>query len=439
MAPRRDPASPGLPAVDATERPARRDGGAFHSFRYRDFRILWYSNGLSTIANWIQQTTIGWLVFDLTGSGSILGLMNGLRSIPMFFLTPVAGVAADRMDRKRLMLSTQLVLLLGTLTVAIILLIGQLAVWHLFVFSIMVAIAMAFNQPVRQTAIFDVVPRSAVPNALALSNMGMSVTRVLGAGAGGLLLATMGASGNFFIQAAALLAATLTILMLRLPPRSAPSLHHQSPFRDMRDGFAYVGQDRRVRGLLLMGLMPPIFLWPYWNALMPIFAKEALHTGPTGLGILLAAIGGGGILGAGAVASMTGFERRGLLQLVAMLGMSGAMLGFALSPTVLIAVAFLFLGGFIEQFYMVTNQTITQLITPDHIRGRVVSLMQIPMFLFPLGSLLGGVLADVFGIRVTVITMTSIGAAIALLFLIGTPEVRKLRLSEMTAEANSAP
>ena len=430
MARRRHPASPGLPAVDATERPARHDGGAFHSFRYRNFRILWYSNGLSTIANWIQQTTIGWLVFDLTGSGSILGLMNGLRSIPMFFLTPVAGVAADRMDRKRLMLSTQLVLLLGTLTVAIILLIGQLAVWHLFVFSIVVAIAMAFNQPVRQTAIFDVVPRSVVPNALALSNMGMSVTRVLGPGAGGLLLATMGASGNFFIQAAALLAATLTILMLRLPPRSAPSLHHQSPFRDMRDGFAYVGQDRRVRGLLLMGLMPPIFLWPYWNALMPIFAKEALHTGPTGLGILL---------GAAVVASITGFERRGLLQLVAMLGMSGAMVGFALSPTVPIAVAFLFLGGFIEQFYMVTNQTITQLITPDHMRGRVVSLMQIPMFVFPLGSLLGGILADVFGIRGTVITMTSIGAAIALLFLIGTPEVRKLRLSEMTAEANSAP
>ena len=82
MAPRRDPASPGLPAVDATERPARRDGGAFHSFRYRDFRILWYSNGLSTIANWIQQTTIGWLVFDLTGSGSMLGLMTGCAPSP---------------------------------------------------------------------------------------------------------------------------------------------------------------------------------------------------------------------------------------------------------------------------------------------------------------------------------------------------------------------
>ena len=378
---RRTPPPP--PAVDVREQTARRDGGAFQSFRYRDFRILWYSNGFSTIANWIQQTTLGWLVFDLTGSGSILGLMNGLRSVPMFFLTPVAGVAADRMDRKQLMFSTQLVLLLSTLALAFILLLGQLAVWHLFAFTMLVAIAMAFNQPVRQTAIFDVVPRPALPNALALSNLGMSVSRVLGPGVGGLLLATMGASGNFFIQAAALLAATLTILMLRLPARAARALRRQSPFRDMRDGFAYVGQDRRVRGLLLMGLMPPIFLWPYWNALMPIYAKEALHTGPTGLGILLAAIGAGGILGATVVATMTGFDRRGLLQLIAMVGMAGAMVGFALSRTMPIAVGFLFLGGFIEQFYMVTNQTITQLITPDHMRGRVVSLMQLPLLIPP--------------------------------------------------------
>lgn len=420
-------ASPSAPAAE----PAPESIGALHAFRYRNFRILWVGNAFSAIAMWVQQTTVGYVVFDLTGSGSILGLTNGVRIIPAVLGTPLAGVAVDRLNHKAIMLASQLVLVLSTLGIAVALAFHHLAIWHLFAFSILGAMAGAFNQPVRQTVTFDVVPRRAVPNALALANLGGSIMRVVGPAAGGVLLAAIGASGNFFIQTAAFAIAAATVLWLVLPARRKDTLTRRSMFGDMWEGVVFITKDRRMLALFIIGLMPPIFLWPYWNALMPIYAKNALHTEAVGLGILLSSIGAGGILGAIVLASLNRFERRGLMYAFGLLGYAVSMLGLAFSHSMYQAVACLFFGGFMEPFYLITGQTLIQLMASDNMRGRTVSLTQLPMYIFPLGILVGGVLADLAGIRPVMIVAASIGIGFSLLFLATASEVRRLRLSDL--------
>ena len=409
-----------------------------YSLTLGGFRILWYGIILSALTNWIRMITLGWLVFDRTGSSSTVGLVSAVQVIPMLVLMPVAGVVLDRVNRRVVILVSQLVLLGSTLTITFALAFDALEIWHLFAFSIVGAAAATFSQPALQTATFDLVPRTALPNALGLNSMGASVTRVLGPAAGGVLLATLGGLGSFSVQTAGVFAVVLTMLRLRLPARGTTAEKKQSPLRDMRDGFAYAVQDRRIATLLLLSLVPPIFLWPYWNSLMPVFARDVLHTGPAGLGLLLAAIGVGGLAGGAIITSMNRFERRGLLQLVGLTIQAAAIVGFSLSYSLPVAVAFLFVGGLAEQFYMVTNQTIIQLLAPDTMRGRIVSLMQMQLVIWPFCALIGGVGADGLGIRTMFIAMTSGGVLLAALFLVRAAPIRHLTLSDLTARSRSA-
>ena len=175
----------------------------FSSLRHTDFRYLCSGTFMMSAGQWIQQVTLGWLVYDLTGNSMLLGSLNGLRALPFLVTGPMAGVAADRMDRKRLLLHTQWVLIVTAVLMGALVSSGLLHVWHVFVFTLITGIAWTFTEPVRQSMIPSLVPKEDLANAIALNSGGFNLMKIIGPALGGLMIALFGAGGNFFVQAVA--------------------------------------------------------------------------------------------------------------------------------------------------------------------------------------------------------------------------------------------
>ena len=175
---------------------------AFSSLRHRDYRYLFACTVFMSAGQLIQQVTLGWLLYDMTGSSVLLGVLNGLRTLPFLVSAPAAGVAADRMDRRGLLLITQVLLLITAFVMGFLVVTNRAEVWHLFVFTLITGLAWSFNQPVRQALLPSVVPKGDLMNAVALSAMGFNVTKLFAPTLGGLLIAWFGGGGNFFVQGA---------------------------------------------------------------------------------------------------------------------------------------------------------------------------------------------------------------------------------------------
>ena len=200
-------------------------GGIFAALHHRDYRLLWTGTLFMSAGQWIQQVTLGWLVYDLTGSSVLLGALNGLRALPFLIVGPISGVAADRMDRRKLLLVIQGLLLVSAFIMGLLVLSGDHEVWHIFVFSTITASIWAVNQPLRQTLVSNVVPPKDLMNAVALASLGFNMTKVLGPALGGVLIAYFGPSGNFFVQSAAYVCVLLAIYAMHVPASGAIARH----------------------------------------------------------------------------------------------------------------------------------------------------------------------------------------------------------------------
>jgi MFS family permease len=387
---------------------------------------------------WIQQTTMGWLVYDLTSSGSLLGAMNGVRSFPTLLVTPFAGVTADRVPRNVIIGISQIALAALAILLAVAIALDVIAVWHLFLFTILAGMANAFNMPARQTMVFDVVDRESVPNAVALNNLAMSLMRMVGPLVGGVLIAAFGAASNFSIQAIAYLTIMVTVLIMKLPAKPTRPASREAISQQIFEGYRFVFGSPQGRLLILMMLINPIFLIPLHLALLPIFAKDILEGGASSLGIMLGSLGGGGILGGLIVASLNRIDRRGLVQLAGLFIHSACHAAFAffgwLTGDLWLVLPFLIAAGAAESLHMTTNQTVLQLFAPDHLRGRVTSVLQFTPVFMSLGVFTCGVLADIFGAPAvgTVFSLCGFGVTLGVSLL--SPRMRNLRLSQLRPE-----
>lgn len=416
---------------------APRKVGLFESLSFRGFRFLWFGTLFTSTANWVQQSTLGWVVYDLTGSGSLLGGIQGVRAIPTVMMMPFSGVMTDRMDRRNLMVASQVPLIFLNAGLAFGLLFDRVEIWHLFPFVILSGFAMALNQPARQTAVFDLVPRENVPNAVALNQSAMSVTRALGPSAAAFLLGVFGASGNFFLQAAAYVGVTATTLMIVFPAKQ-PAKERRSFMRDSADGFKYVAREPLARWLMLMSIIMPLFIIPTLNTLMPVFAKDIYGLGPSGFGFLVMAIGIGNFGGALFTAALGNLERRGLLQLISLFVTGISLFGFAFAPNIYIGVPLLLICGFAEMIFLPTNTTLMQLSVPDHMRGRITSILLLNPLLIPIGSFLVGVGVDGFGGPATVAISAGASTVLGLFVWAASPRLRNLRLSDLKSAREAA-
>jgi MFS family permease len=424
---------PNIETEAQTEPAAGVGTGAFAALRIPSF--AWFITGttLSNAAQWIQQVTLSWLVYDLTSSGAMLGTLNLVRSIATVGLAPVAGVAIDRLSRRGLLYATSIWLAAISFSFGLVLLGNPTVVWPLFLFSFLGGIGQAVSMPLSQTVVFSVVPRSLAPSAVALVQTGWALMRSAGPAIGGFLLLWFGPAGNFFVQAVAYALVTLTILKLTLPDEKVDLANAKSR-GSFREGWQYIASQPTTRAFLFMSWVLPLFIIPNFNALPPIYAKDVFAGGPDTLGMLLSAIGIGGIGGGFVTASLGKQERRGVIQLASLLLLSLSLLAFAASTTLWMAFIFMALAGFFEMIYLTTNMTLLQLSIPNALRGRVTGIVSLSSGLMPVGAFIAGVGADFVGPRAMTIIFGVIIGAIAVIVFFASPIIREYRLSEAMVE-----
>lgn len=412
--------------------PPVESSGTFASLRLRDFRLLLTGTTLSNAGHWIQQVTLGWLVYDLTASGAMLGTLNLVRSVATLGLAPASGVAIDRFPRRTLMLVVNAWLFVISFVLGLLLLAGYSGVGYLLIFTFLGGVAQALDIPLRQTAVFTLVPRAFAPNAVALIQTGWALMRSVGPALGGFLILWFGPGGNFLVQACAYALIALTTVRIAWPPGAAGG-KRTAFLSNLGDGMRYIAREPGTRAFVLMGWVLPLFIIPNFAALPPIYAKDIFGGGPEVLGLLLSSVGVGGIFGGIVAASLGRLERRGLVQLAALALTSASLIGFALSSTLWVAMPLLAAAGFFELLYLTTNQTLLQLSIPEEMRGRVTGIVSLNAGLSPLGSFLAGVGADFFGPRAVTVILCTIAALIAAVALVASPTIRDYRLSRVLA------
>lgn len=402
--------------------------GNFAVLRQRNFAWFLAGTTLSNSGQWIQQVTLSWLVYELTGSGAMLGTLNLVRSLATLGLAPIAGVGIDRFPRRRLMVMTNTWLFTISVIFGFVILVNPALIWPLFAFSFLGGVAQAVDMPLRQTVVFALVQRAYAPSAVALVQTGWAVMRSLGPAIGGFLILWVGPHGNFFVQAGAYALVALTILKLNFPPEHS-YLTPGATRNNLLDGLRYIAKEPATRAFLLMGWVLPLFVIPIYSALPPIYAKDVFGGGPDTLGALLSAVGVGGIVGGFVSAALGRFERRGLIQLLALLLLAISLIGFALSAIFWISLLCLAVSGFFEMIYLTSNQTLLQLSIPDELRGRVTGIVSLNMGLMPIGALIAGVGADLVGPQTITLILSSGAAIIAIAVYLFSPTIRDYRLS----------
>ena len=398
----------------------------FSSLRNRDFRFLWAGTCFLSGGLWIQQVTLGWATYEMTGSSILLGAINGLRFVPFLIFSPLAGVAADRTDRRRLMMATQWCVLLTALGMGLVVSLELLEVWHLFAFTLVTGVVWSFSEPVRQALIPDVVPRAELMNAVALNSAAFNFTKIIGPSVGGVLIVAFGLAGNFYIQSATYLFVLWMIYRMHVPERISEAAR-SSVLSNLREGIRYVWSDPVVFSVMATAMIPRLFAMPY-QALLPIFQKDVLQVGADGLGLMMAAPGLGAMLAMLSVAHFASrVSRPGLLMLAALV-LQGVFLAlFALVRTLTLALVTLVVVGGFQVLFMSVSNMVLHMTVPDNLRGRVMSIYMLDRGITPAGALLAGISAHFVGAPYTVLGMGALVVALAAVVILFLPSLRKVQ------------
>jgi MFS family permease len=373
-----------LPAAPETSRWA---------FRSWDFRLFMAGNLISWVGDWMDLVALNWAVLALSGSALQLGLINACRLLPVFALSVPAGILADRMDRRRLLLGLQTGTMLLTFVVgALVLVRGPFLLFALVVAARASLAAMAL--PIRSALLPALVSREALASAVASQTAVMSLSRILGPALGGALLLLVPTETVFWINGASFLPVLWTLMVVRTG--SAPPAVADRSAGAVREAIAYIRGDGAVRSLLLLAVVPMVFGFPY-TSMMPLFARDLLQCGPMGLGALVAAAAAGALAGA-AVLSVPGCAARaGRTMVLATVLFGLGLLAFTASPTFPVAMGAIFLTGLFGQAYRTTSRIMLQSKVPDEMRGRILSIALMDRGFIPVGAVLLGAVADVAG------------------------------------------
>ncbi len=408
------------PPPEAAPRRVARAPGTFDSLRGADYRYLWIGNLFNTAGMWVQQVTIGWLVWEMSKSPFLVGLVGGLRTLPFLFMGPIGGVAADRVNRKLLLIVTQLSLAAMAAVFAVVVALDLVRVWHAMLFTLVTGCAFAFIQPVRQALVANTVPRRDLGNAIALNAMAGNVTRVVGPAAGGVLIVTFGAAGNFGIQAALFVCMVATVFPMHARYREASVSTDRSAVRNLKEGFTYVLGQKQILGLLVLICVAALFISSLIQ-ILPVFTEDVLHSGANVYGYLVSVYGVGGLIATLILASLGPSTRNGWLCIASLVVSCVLAVAFATSTALPVALALMAAIGFSQMTFWVTDNTLVQTMSPDGLRGRVMSIYHLHDALIPLGSFVIGIGAQVWsspvamgafgvaGLVVTVALMMTVG------------------------------
>ncbi len=397
-------------------RPASRQsklGLAVRALRHRNFQLFFTGQAISLVGTWMQTVAQSWLVYRMTGSTLLLGTVGFASQIPVFIMAPVGGTVADRNNRQRVVIGTQIASMVLAAILALLTLSGRIQVWQIMVLAAGLGVVNAFDIPARQAFLIDMVGREDLLNAIALNSSMFNGARIIGPAIAGILVASIGEGWCFFANAVSYIAVIIGLLLMRIQ-HPANLANQASPLENILEGFSFVRNTGPVRAiLLLLGLVSLVGM-PY-AVLMPVFADRILHGGARGLGILMAATGVGALLGAASLAARVGVKGLGKLIALAAGGFGVSLILFSFSNMFWLSTVLLVPVGFTMMVQMASSNTLIQAMIPDQLRGRVMSVYSMMfMGMAPLGAFLAGALANHLGAPWTVAVggVASIAAAI---------------------------
>jgi len=367
------------------------------ALRYRNYRLFFSGQFITLIGMWIQQIALSWLVFRLTDSAFLLGLVGFAAQLPSVFLSPFAGVLADRWNRRNILVVTQFCSMVQAIVLAILVLTGTIKIWHIMCLGTLIGFVGAFDGPARQSFVVEMVEDKAdLGNAIALNSFMFNGSRLIGPSIGGILIAAIGEGYCFLINGISYLGVISALLAMKFTPKetrtSTPNI-----FRELKEGFVYTFSIPPIKSILLLLGLVSLMAMPYM-LLMPVVAKDVLHGGPHTMGFLMAGVGVGALIGAIYLAS-----RKSILGLEKVIPIATSIFGigliaFSLSRVFWLSLVLISVTGFGMMVQMASCNTYIQTIVDDDKRGRVMSFYTMSfMGTAPFGSLLAGGLASKIG------------------------------------------
>lgn len=380
----------------APERSAARVG--LGALAHRNFRLFLLGQGISLVGTWMQTVALGWLVLTLTDSPFAVGLNSALRALGVLLFTLYAGIVADRVDKRRLVILTQALQMVEALALAVLVWTHVVAVWQVMVLAAFVGVVNAFDIPTRQAFIVDLVGKDDLMNAIALNSSMFNAARVVGPAVAGALIGVVGIGMCFFLNGVSYLAVLAALLAIRLPPFQRRPESAGSAWSGFREVLGFLRSDRRVNTLVLLTATLSIFGFPFL-VMVPVFARDVLHVSAAGYGALTAAVGVGAMLGALAIAvNSRRIVHRGRLMTLGGSVFGLCVLAFALSRNFILSLVLLGLAGCAMIVNNALTNTMIQTIVPDTLRGRVMGFYSFVFVgLSPLGAFQAGAFAERFG------------------------------------------
>jgi MFS family permease len=412
---------------------------AFPALESPVYRRFLLASMIATVGGFMQATAQGWLVLELTNSPALLGLAGAVAGMPILFLAVVAGVLADRLDRRRLLIVTNGSSAVFAFTLALLTSLALVEYWHVLVLAFLTGLALTIQMPAQQAVVSTLVDRTSIGNAVALNSAQYNLTRIVAPALAGLFIAAGSLALGFWVNAVALTLVTVIIAGLRIPsPRTADRVQ-AALWRDLQDGVRFVARNRVLTVVVLLPAVPALLVLNYLT-FIPLYARDILATGAVGLGLLTGAIGVGALIGALSLATMRPSGGSGRLMLGGLVIVGAALATFALSRSLPLSMLALALMGAFQVAYYSTTNTLIQVLVPARLRGRVLSLYVLTSIgLIPIANLVGGALGEVLGVHVVLAAGGVLTVAAVALVLVLEPRVAGLRAAHLAAAAEAAP
>jgi len=404
---------------------------AFDSLRYRDYRLIWYGQIFSSMGQWMDEVTRGWLMYQLTNSTVQLGLVIGIQAIPFLFLSPLAGGTADRYSRKTQVVWAQSVNGLLYALTALLICTGWIRSWHLYVTAFLMASVQAFMLPARTAMISDAVPRHCLTNAIGLSSIVWNLARSTGPALAGVLIAALGTGNTYYIQAAIFFLATYwTVKLSPVLPFAAKTngypVQKESFAQSIIEGWKFSWRNEAVRMGVITVMLLSLFMIPF-RTLLPVFARDILKIGATGQGLLLTAMGFGALCSSVLIATTGDKLPRGKLMLGAVTLYGFILAIFACSSWFKLSLVMMGLAGICNVLSYALVQTVIQSYSPAEFRGRTMAIFSMSQVVATTGSILIGALSFLLGVRWAVASLGLLGSLCMIIVYIAMPRARFIR------------
>jgi len=397
----------------------------FQALRHRNFRLFWFGQLISLSGTWMQSIAQSWLVLDLTRSAFMLGLVSTMGMLPVLLFALPAGAIADRVNKRNLLIVTQVVMMVLAFILATLTALHMVRVWHIITLAALLGIANAFDMPCRQAFVIEMVGHDDLLNAVALNSTMFNAARIVGPAVAAILIGAVGTAACFYINGASFIAVIVGLAMMRIQFEPPPP-KEESIFHDMLEGLSYIRHHTVILTIITIVAVFSVFGMPY-AMLMPVFAREVLHTGARGYGLLMTATGVGAVVGALTLATFSHVKQRGRLIVASSIVFIVFINLFAASRSLALAIPLLAVVGFTMVNQAAAGNALLQTLAPNDLRGRVMGVFSMMFLGFaPFGSFQAGLVAQHLGAPAALIIGSAVMSLTVALILILRPEIRNL-------------